>query len=169
MCVCVCVCVCVCACVRACVCVSVCVRVSVFMASDSSETVEVIIGTLGTVTALDMIMHHVLITLTLTIIQGHTDPNDENDKCLLISETIQAMRIKFSMKIVRLKVSISQTLFKLFQTWHDSRLMDALYAHSRFDYLDLDARGHSGSARQTISIACPRQPSQQSASHMLKR
>ena len=26
------------------------------------------------------------------------------------------------------------------QTWHDGRLMDALYAHSRFDDLDLDAR-----------------------------
>ena len=44
---------------------------------------------LGTMTASDMIMHHVLITLTLTFIQGHTDLNHENNKCL-ISENVQA-------------------------------------------------------------------------------
>ena len=52
---------------RVCVCVS--------LASDSSETVEVIIVKLGTVTASVMGMHHMLITLTLTFIQGHTDRN----------------------------------------------------------------------------------------------
>ena len=50
-----------------CVCVSV-------LASDSSETVEVTTIKLGTVTATDMRMHHVLM-LTLTFIQGHTDLN----------------------------------------------------------------------------------------------
>ena len=49
-------------------------------------------------------MYHMLIILTLTFIQGHTDLNHENDKCLIISETIQAMPIKFAVKIVRLKV-----------------------------------------------------------------
>ena len=56
-----------------CVCVY-CVYVCVYMslASDSSETVEVIIVKLGTVTASDLGMRHVLIMLTLTFIQGHT-------------------------------------------------------------------------------------------------
>ena len=46
------------------------------LASNSSETIKVI---------------HVLIILTLTFIQGHTDLNNENTKCLIISETVQAM------------------------------------------------------------------------------
>ena len=33
------------------------------------------------------------------------------------------------------------------QTWHDGRLMDALYAHAHFEDLDLDAWSHSGSAK----------------------
>ena len=73
------------------------------LASDSSETVQVIIIQFGTVTASDIIMHHVLIILTLTFVQGHTDLNNEN-KCLIISETVQTMPIKFAVKIVRLKV-----------------------------------------------------------------
>ena len=51
----------------ACVCVCVCVCVS--LASDSSETVEVIIIKLGTITASDMRIHHVLIILTLTSVK----------------------------------------------------------------------------------------------------
>ena len=66
-------------CARACACVCVCV------ASDFSETVEVISVKLGTVTTSDMVMHHVLIILTLTFIQGHTALNRENKKCLIIS------------------------------------------------------------------------------------
>ena len=54
-----------------CVCVCVCVCLCVFLASDSSETVEVIIVKLGTVTAPYMGMHHVLIILTLPLTQGH--------------------------------------------------------------------------------------------------
>ena len=34
-----------------------------------------------------------LIILTLTFIQGHTDINQENNKCQIISETVQAMRL----------------------------------------------------------------------------
>ena len=49
-------------------------------------------------------MHHVLIILTLSFTQGHTDLNHENNKCLIISETIAAMPIKFAVKIVQLKV-----------------------------------------------------------------
>ena len=82
------------ACVRACV-VRACVCVS--FASDSSETIEVIIIELGTVTASDMLMHHVLITLTLTFIQDHTDLNHDNNKF----DYIQAIPITFVVKIVR--------------------------------------------------------------------
>ena len=61
---CVCVCACVRACVLVCVCVCVCVyahmRVCVPFASYSSETVEVIIVKLGTVTASNTRMHHVV-------------------------------------------------------------------------------------------------------------
>ena len=54
------------------VCLSVCLTVCVSLASDSLETIEVIIIKHGTVTASDMRMHHMLIMLTLTFIQGHT-------------------------------------------------------------------------------------------------
>ena len=60
---------------------------------------------LGMVTASDMRMHHII--LTLTIIQSHADLNNENNKCLIISETIQVMPIKFAMKIVQLKVYLT--------------------------------------------------------------
>ena len=62
--VCVCVCVCVRACMRACMCVC--------LASDSSETIKVMVTKFGTVTVSDMIIYHVLIILALTFIQGHT-------------------------------------------------------------------------------------------------
>ena len=83
-----------------------CVRLSVCvsLASDASETVEVIIVKLRTVTASGMIMHDVLTILTLTFIRGRTYLNRENNKCLIISETIQAMPIQSAVKIVRLKV-----------------------------------------------------------------
>ena len=76
---------------------------SVSLTSDSSETVEIIIVKLGTVTAWDMRMHHVLIILTLTFIQGHTDLNHEKNKCFIISETIKnlfkVLPITFAVKI----------------------------------------------------------------------
>ena len=87
-----------------CVCVCVCLSVFVSLASDSSETVEVIIIKFGTVTASDMTMHHVLIILPLAFIQGLTDLNHENNKCFIISKILQAIAIKFAVKIVRLKV-----------------------------------------------------------------
>ena len=95
MCVFVCVCMCVCVCLRVCVCVCV------------SRTSQVIprkllkssFVTLGTVTASVTRMHHMLIVLTLTFTHGAL--NHENNTCLIISETIQAMPIKFPMKILR--------------------------------------------------------------------
>ena len=62
------------------------------------ETIEleVIIIKLGMVTVSDIVMHHRLIIEILTFIQGHTDLNHENNKCTIISETIQAMLIKFA-------------------------------------------------------------------------
>ena len=82
-----------------------CVRVS--LASDSSETIEVIVVKLGTVTASDVRMHHVLTILALTFIQGHTDLMHENSKCSTTSETFQAMPIKYVVNIVRLKVYVN--------------------------------------------------------------
>ena len=56
-------------------------------------------------TASDMRMRHVLIILTLTFIQSHMDlSRKKNNKCSIISETAQAIPIKFTVKIVRLKV-----------------------------------------------------------------
>ena len=40
-----------------------------------------------------------LIILTLTFIEGHKYLNHENNKGLIISETVQAMPIKFVVKI----------------------------------------------------------------------
>ena len=86
---------------------SVCLSVCVSLASDSSETIiYVIIIKLGTVAATDMRMHHVLILLTLTFIQGHMYPN-KNNKCSVILETVQAMPITFAVRIVWGKVYIS--------------------------------------------------------------
>ena len=127
------------------------------------KLLEVIIVTLGTVTASDMDMHHVL--SIWTFIQGHTDLNHENNKGLIISETIQAMPIKFAVKIVRLLVynydhcqsddldtSVPETwlLFNLqylrqylsyyIKTWHDGRPMLGIHAHASFNDFDLDVR-----------------------------
>ena len=88
---------------RACVCVCVCV---VSLASDFSEIIEVIIVKCGTVTASDMVMHHVLIILTSTFIQGHIDVTHDNNKCSIVSSTVQAIPIRFAVTIVRPKVYI---------------------------------------------------------------
>ena len=82
---------------RACACVS--------LESDFSETIEVIITNLGAAT--DMRMNHVLIILTLTFVQVHTELNHEKNKRSIISETIQAMPVTFVAKIVRLKVYVT--------------------------------------------------------------
>ena len=69
---------------------SQCQSVCVSLTSDSSKTIKVIIIKLGMVTASDMVMHHVLIILTVTFteLQGYIDLNHENNKCLIISETV---------------------------------------------------------------------------------
>ena len=86
---------------------SVCLSI----ASDSSGTIEVTINKHGTMNSSDMRMHPVLIILTVTVIQGHTDLDHENNKYSNISQTVQAMPIKFTVKIVRLKIYLifSQT------------------------------------------------------------
>ena len=47
-------------------------------------------------------MQCMLIILTLPFIQGRIDLNHEHDKCLIVSETVQAMPM-FAVKIVGLK------------------------------------------------------------------
>ena len=76
----------------------VCVCVS--LDCDSSDSIEDIIIKLGTVIASDMLRHQVFIKSNVTFIQGYTDLNHENNKCLIISEAIQAMPITFAVKIV---------------------------------------------------------------------
>ena len=49
------------------------------------------------------VIHHVLVILTLSFIQGHTDLNRGNHTCSIISEPVQAIRITFAVTIVRLK------------------------------------------------------------------
>ena len=84
------------------VCLTVCVSVQLIIiimnfnrrnshgshGSKRRKTINVIIIKLSvpTVTASYMRMHHVLIILTLTFIQGHTYLDHENNKCSIISE-----------------------------------------------------------------------------------
>ena len=49
----------------------------------------------GMVTASNIVMHHMLIILTLTFIQGHTYRNHSNNKCLIDSETLKAIPTTF--------------------------------------------------------------------------
>ena len=79
------------------VCLSVCASPAII-----SETSEAMAVKFDTVTASVTVMHQVVIILTLTYLQGHTYLNDENNKCSIILETVQAMAIKFAVKIVRL-------------------------------------------------------------------
>ena len=44
----------------------------------------------------------------MTLSQGHRDWSHENNKCLIVSETIQAMSVPFAVKIVRLNIIIIQ-------------------------------------------------------------
>ena len=63
---------------------------------------------LGTVTASGMRMHHVLILLTLTFIQGHTYLNNENNKMFDYFRNCSSNPhdMKFAAKTDRLKVYI---------------------------------------------------------------
>ena len=69
------------------------------LGSDSSESIKAIITKLATVTASDMGLHHGLNMLTLTFVQCHIDLNRKNNKCSIISKTVQTMLIKFTVKI----------------------------------------------------------------------
>ena len=57
-------------------------------------TSEAIAITVDAVTVAVTGMYHVLIILTLTFTEGHTDLNRENNKRSMISETVQAMSIR---------------------------------------------------------------------------
>ena len=59
-------------------CICACVTVCAFM----HVCFVCVCVCLGMVTASDMRMHHVLIILTMTVIQGHTDLNHENNNRL---------------------------------------------------------------------------------------
>ena len=87
-------------CVRVCVCPSQAIP---------QKPLKVVFVKFGLMTTSDIRMHCVIIILTLTFIQGHTYLNHENNKCSIISGTIQAMPITFTVKIVRLKVYMTIT------------------------------------------------------------
>ena len=136
--------------------VRACVRACVSLASDTAETIEDTIIKFGAMIASDMGFYHVLIKLSLTFIQGYTELNAENNECLIISKTIQAMPMTSAVKIawltdynndqcesddldlysrsqVRLKHDyvfslqyLGQHLWYYIQTWHDGRLMHGL-------------------------------------------
>ena len=67
-------------------------------------------------------MHHVLIILPLTFIQGHTDLNYEKYNCSIIPETVQAMPIKFAVNIIWLKVYMIFSQFDYFALHSMSQL-----------------------------------------------
>ena len=88
------------------VCMSLSVCLSVCTSPAIPQKLLVIIIILGTMIASVIRMHHVSILVILTFIQGHTYLNHENNKCSIVSETVQAMPITFAVKIVRLKPKI---------------------------------------------------------------
>ena len=74
-----------------------------------SETIEVTIIKLGTVTASDINAtraNYIDLDLHSRINTDYIDFNHENNKCSIISEIVQAVPIKFVVKIVRLKMYI---------------------------------------------------------------
>ena len=79
---------------------SVCMSVCLSLESDFSETVHhqtwhgLRHGNASHANYIDLDLH----------IEGRTDLNHKNNKCSVISETVQAIPIKFAVKIVRLKV-----------------------------------------------------------------
>ena len=86
---------------------SVCMWVwlCLFLASDSLETITIqviVIIKLGTVTA--SCVNYIDCVSVTFIQQGHTDLNHGNNKCSIISENVQAVPVKFAVKIVQLKV-----------------------------------------------------------------
>ena len=89
--------------VSVCVCVHLCVCVCPSVASRISETSELIAIEFHTVTASVTRMLHMLIVLTLTFIQGHIIMKIID---LIISETVQAILMKFTLNIFSQKVCI---------------------------------------------------------------
>ena len=106
---------------KVCVCVSVCLLVCLPLASDSSETlVQVIIVKMGTVTASDMGMHHVLIIviLTLTFIHSHTYLNHEINKCLIISQIFKQCPSLWDMKGLKVYIMTPASMTLTFIQGH---------------------------------------------------
>ena len=72
---------------------SVClsVRRQPYLSESSQSDITIILDTVTVVSVSVMRMHRVLIVMTLTFIQGHTELNHENKKCsIYFSETVQA-------------------------------------------------------------------------------
>ena len=89
-------------------------RVCLSLASDYFETINASIIKLGMVTASVMRMHQVLIILTLTFIQGHTDLNKENNKCSLILKTLLFKQCPFYLFLPIASSFLSRSYPKIF-------------------------------------------------------
>ena len=147
--------------------------------------------------SLAMGMHHVLIILTLTFIQGRTDLNYESNKCSIISKTssnahqtcyeddpikgLWPVPVRWPWPPCKV-TSASQTwlLFNLqylgqyisyyIQTWHDGSLMHGIDSHAVSMTLTL-MQCHSGSANAKIQcriISTAKQATTE-ASNLLQR
>ena len=159
-------------CVCQSVCLGVCLSVCLSVTSHISETSEAIAITFDTVTASVTRMYHVLIILTLTFIQNHTDINYENNMFDYVrnysSKSHQVYcedsltkglhdHCQFddlelhSRPQVHLKLDyfltchyLGQYLSYYIHTWHDSRLMNALYVLLLVSMTLTLMQGHSG-------------------------
>ena len=118
-------------------------------------------------------MHHVLIILTLTFIQGHTICSHENDKCLIISETTRAMHHQICCEDGLTKrlydhyrcddldlYSKSQVPLRLdyFLTCSISAICLSLWVNSCADFFVPDppsCERHSPKCVRTLNIPCP--------------
>ena len=111
-----------------------------------------------------MIMHHVLIILTLTFIQGHTYLNQTPDLDLHSRSQLRLKQDQKNVTGTNIIIVIYRTIFKYgIQTWHAGRLMHGIQynAHSRFDDLDVDARSEWVSRGKQICVGLSRQQSKQ--------
>ena len=74
------------------------------------------------------------ITFAVKIVRVNVYMTIDNPKTDLHSQITSQTGLLFNLQY------LGQYLMYYIQTWHDGILMDAIYAHARFDDLNLDAR-----------------------------
>ena len=99
----------------------------VTLESDSSETVEVIIVKLDTVTASEMRMHQVLIILTVIFIQGHTYLNySSNAHQVAVKIVTKGLYMTIESPMTLTFIQGRKCVSNLTTIWLDGRLMHAI-------------------------------------------